>query len=302
MKRDLPVDAPPDTDEWLHLPDSRRLAWRVYGQPCGAPILFFHGFPGSRLQAALVHAQAAAAGVALIAFDRPGFGGSSQAPWARTVDSVIGDVSDLADHLGLARFGVLGVSCGGPYALASARLLPRRVSAVGLLASAGPMNRPEARAGQLPLLRLMFDLARVHTGLARPLLALDALMFRVNAERALAALAALLGAPDRALLQADASVREQFASSLADAYRQGTVGAAMELRRVARWNDDGLREVARPVHLFTSGQDRHVPPAMGRWMAATLPRAALHEHPHEGHLSIVVNAFGACVRELLRHV
>jgi pimeloyl-ACP methyl ester carboxylesterase len=301
MMRDLPGVPLPAVDEWLHLPEGRRLVWRVYGQLGGAPILFFHGFPGSRLQAALVHAQAAAAGVALIAFDRPGFGASSPAPFARTVDAVTGDVADLADHLGLARFGVLGVSCGGPYALASARLLPQRVSAVGLLAGAGPMHRPEARAGQLPLLRLMFGLGRVHAALARPLLALDALMFRVNAERALAALASMLGAPDRALLQADAAVRERFAASLADAYRQGTVGAAMELQRIARWHEDGWREIAQPVHLFTSGHDRHVPPAMGRWMATTLPRATLHERPNEGHLSIVVNAFDACVRELLRH-
>jgi pimeloyl-ACP methyl ester carboxylesterase len=153
----------------------------------------------------------------------------------------------------------------------------------------------------LPLLRLMFGLARIHAGLAQPLLALDALMFRVNAERALAALASMLSEPDRALLQADASARERFAASLADAYRQGTVGAAMELHRIARLREDGLHGNAQPVHLFTSGHDRHVPPAMGRWMAATLPRATLHEHPHEGHLSIVVNAFGACVRELLRH-
>jgi pimeloyl-ACP methyl ester carboxylesterase len=77
MMRDLPALALPAVDEWLHLSDGRHLAWRFYGRRDGAPILFFHGFPGSRLQAALVHAQAAAAGVALIAFDRPGFGASS---------------------------------------------------------------------------------------------------------------------------------------------------------------------------------------------------------------------------------
>jgi pimeloyl-ACP methyl ester carboxylesterase len=60
---------------------------------------------GSQLQAALVHAQAAAAGLALVAFDRPGFGGSSPDPRA-TIGSIAGDVADLADQLGHQRFVV----------------------------------------------------------------------------------------------------------------------------------------------------------------------------------------------------
>jgi pimeloyl-ACP methyl ester carboxylesterase len=283
----------------LRLHDGRRLAYQVYGAADGRPIYFFHGFPGTHLQAGLVHAQAAAAGIALVAFDRAGFGHSDPAAQC-TLDGVVGDVAQLADALGHRHFGAIGVSCGGPHALACARWMPERVSAVGLLAGAGPMQRPEARDGQLPVLRAMFGLARTHRWLTAPLLALDRLMFRsVGVERATRLLASMLSAPDRALLERDATVRSRFGASLAAAYRQGIGGAMREARRIARFAEASLHEVQAPVHVFQSSHDRHVPPAMGRFLAATLPRARLHLCDDEGHLSIVVNRFDACARLVL---
>jgi pimeloyl-ACP methyl ester carboxylesterase len=281
----------------MHLPGERTLAWQVYGLPGGPPLYFFHGLPGSQLQAALVHAQAAAAGVALVAFDRPGFGASSPDGCA-SIDSIAADVSDLADHLGHRRFGVVGVSCGGPYALACARLMPQRVGAVGLLAGMAPMDRPALRRGQLPLLRVMFALARLHCSATAPLLGLDAWLFRRDPERALRLLASALTAPDRVMLESDGGVRAAFAASLADAYRQGAAGAMAEARRIATWRSDVLAGIAQPVHVYQSGHDRHVPPAMGRHLAQVLPRATLHECPQDGHLSVVVHRFADCARRL----
>lgn len=291
--------APGPADALLRLRDDRRLAYRIHGRPGGTPIYFFHGFPGSRLQAALVHGQALAAGIALVAFDRPGFGRSDPAR-AEAVEDIAGDVAELADALGHARFAALGVSCGGPHALAAARRLPDRVSAVGLLAGIGPMDRPELRAGQLPLLRATFRLARLHPWLIAPLLRLDRAMFRRGPERAVKALAALLSAPDRRLVEASAGVRAAFGASLAEAYAQGIAGAMQEARRIARFAAAQLDGVAQPVHLFQSGHDRHVPPAMGRFMAARLADATYHDCPDDGHLSIVLNRFDDCARLISR--
>lgn len=214
MKREAVVPEP--QDQALRLPDGRRVGYRVFGLPQGTPVYFFHGFPGSRLQAALVYAQALASGIALVAFDRPGFGLSDPAH-APTVDHVAGDVLDLSQALDHRRFAVLGVSCGGPHALAAARLMPDRVAAVGLLAGIGPMDQPQLRAGQPPLLRAMFGLARWHPGLIGPLQAADRWMFRSNPERAVKALASMLTPPDRRLVEGSAALRQAFAASLADA-------------------------------------------------------------------------------------
>ena len=63
-----------------------------------------------------------------------------------------------------------------------------------------------------------------------------------------------------------------------------------------------LEGVEAPVHVFQSRQDRNVPPAMGRFMAAGMATATYHECPDEGHLSIVVNRFDDCAGLLLREL
>lgn len=274
----------------LRLPDGRSLAYQLYGAHEGRPLYYFHGFPGSRLQAALHHEQALAANVCLVAPERPGFGRSDYQP-GRSILDWTEDVAFMADTLGHRRFGVLGVSCGGPYALACAHQLGERLDYVGLLAGMGPMDIPELRTTQLPALKAMFGLARIHPRLASPLLALDRLMFLRNPARALKALAGLLAEPDRQLLAADPLAAEAFATFLAEAYRQGIRGACTEAALIASPRPFALEEIKVPVHLYQSGLDRHVPAAMGRYLQARLPRASLLLYPQEGHLSIVINQF-----------
>ncbi|MCY1281510.1 3-oxoadipate enol-lactonase [compost metagenome] len=274
----------------LRLPDGRTLAYQIYGEPAGRPLYYFHGFPGSRLQAALHHEQALAAGVCLVAPERPGFGHSDYQA-GRSILGWPGDVQPLADSLGQRRFGVLGVSCGGPYALACAHQMGERLDYVGLLAGMGPMDIPALREQQLPMLRLMFGLARRHPLLASPLLALDRRLFLRSPARAVAALAGLLAEPDRRLLADDPQAAADFAGFLAEAYRQGVRGACKEAQLIASRRGFALEQIKVPVHLYQSGQDRHVPEAMGRHLQSRLPRATLRLYPQEGHLSIVINQF-----------
>ena len=95
----------------------RRLAIEQCGEPEGKPVFLMHGTPGSRLgprpRAIVLHQL----GVRLIAFDRPGYGGSDR-KFGRTVADVATDVAAIADALELDRFAVLGRSGGGPHALA----------------------------------------------------------------------------------------------------------------------------------------------------------------------------------------
>ena len=63
-------------------------------------------------------ATAIAAGVVAIAPDRPGYGLSTFQK-ARTLAGWSRDVAELAGHLGLDRFAVVGISGGGPHAAGS---------------------------------------------------------------------------------------------------------------------------------------------------------------------------------------
>jgi pimeloyl-ACP methyl ester carboxylesterase len=126
------------------LPDDRRLGFAEFGVPTGKPVFWFHGTPGARRQIppeARLGAQRL--GVRLIGLDRPGVGDStphlypSFHAWAH-------DIEVAADRLGLDRFGLIGLSGGGPSLLACAHALPERVVAGAYWAASHP------RVGRTP--------------------------------------------------------------------------------------------------------------------------------------------------------
>lgn len=119
--------------EAIRLADGRRLQFWDGGAGDGDPVVVLPGCPDSRRIALSGHDEATRAGVRLIAVNRPGYGRSDAMP--STHLSVADDVAALADSLGLRRFATLGMSLGGPYALACAARYPERVRAAALVAS-----------------------------------------------------------------------------------------------------------------------------------------------------------------------
>src|SRR4051794_41873965 len=118
-------------------------ALRVHsaGDPAGPTVFVLHGSPSSgMLYPPNVH-DAAAHGLRLVSYDRPGYGGSTPHPGRRVADAAA-DVGAIADHLGLDRFAVWGHSGGGPHALACAALAGGRRGATAALSGPPP---PPAR-------------------------------------------------------------------------------------------------------------------------------------------------------------
>src|SRR6185312_3853086 len=113
------VKGPAETEHRVRLADGRTLACLELGDPSGPPVLYFHGYPGSRLEARVAAAAARRLGLRLLAVDRPGFG-QSTFQTGRSIGAWAADVAALADRLALGRFSIVGVSGGGPYALACA--------------------------------------------------------------------------------------------------------------------------------------------------------------------------------------
>lgn len=279
----------------LQLSDGRHLAYARYGSKNGKPLLFFHGFPGSHSQARMIEREAKANDITVIAPDRPGFGDSTPAP-GRTLLDWASDVAALADALGLQRFDIMGVSCGGAYALACAHALGDRVTNTFLIAGMGPMDIPAIRRGQLPVLTVMFKLARRLPWAISPLLALDSWLYRRDPLRAVEIVAGMLSEPDRQALHQHREYAEAFGTSLAEAYRQGIGGAMREAQLIGSPRPYALQAITTPVHVLQGAHDRHVPPAMGKYLANALPRGRLYVYPEEGHLSILPNRFKDVVR------
>ncbi len=107
-------------------PDGREVAFAVWGDPAGFPVLRLHGTPGCRLMRWPDERVYGSLGVCFVTPDRAGYGRSSRLRGRRVVDDV-DNVRLIADELGFERFGVSGGSGGGPHALACAARLPDRV-------------------------------------------------------------------------------------------------------------------------------------------------------------------------------
>ena len=127
----------------ITLRDGRRLAYSVAGPEDGFPVLYFHGAIGTALA---IGAGVEALGLRYICVNRPGFGGSGLSP-GRTMLDFAADVEQLADALGFERFAVVGVSAGGPYALACGCTLGDRISGIGVVSSLSPLCAPHAVPG-----------------------------------------------------------------------------------------------------------------------------------------------------------
>lgn len=149
---------PPRLEGTIPLPDGRRLGFAEFGDPNGRLVLWFHGTPGARRQVPpLARRGAAALGLRLVCVERPGVGDSTDHAY-RTVQDSTADFALVADHLGHERFIIVALSGGGPYALACAHDMPRRVVALGILGGLVPTSGDEAAAGGIVALTRPYNL------------------------------------------------------------------------------------------------------------------------------------------------
>ena len=105
------------TQRTVRTPDGRTLAIDEAGDLGGRPVLVHNGTPNSRTLYGPAAADAAARGLRLIGYDRPGYGGSTPQP-GRTVVDCAADVRAICAGLGIDRRAMWGVSGGGPHVLA----------------------------------------------------------------------------------------------------------------------------------------------------------------------------------------
>lgn len=269
----------------LALPDGRRLAIAEYGDPTGTPIVYCHGFGGSRLQVHPDHDIARRLGVRLIAPDRPGIGRSDPAAGRRVVDWPR-DVAALADALGLDRFGVLGYSGGGAYALACAAALPERVAVVGLVSSAAPFGGAASRAYLTPEWRRVRATARFAPWLMRPFFARIARQCARDPEGTLARSIAAMAPADRAVAS-DPEVCPWLLAAAIEGYAQDGRGVADDALALARdWGCD-LAAVSQEVRIWHGEADPVWPPATGAYLARALSHSCVTFVPGAAHLLLL---------------
>lgn len=279
---------PDRTRQHLKLRDGRQLGFAEYGEARGEPVFYFHGWPSSRLEAEAVETKVRQQGARVIAIDRPGYGLSDFQPGRRLTDWPA-DVKQVADHLGIGRFRVLGVSGGGPYASACAALIPERLTRVTLVCSLAPLNGLASSRGMSMGNRFFLHTARQAPGLARRLGEFFLEKMRRRAGLIfLPQIESELPECDREALATEA-LKGALTRSSVEAFCQGVKGPAWDGCLYALPWGFRLEDIKIPVRVWHGDADIIVPPEMGRCHARALPSCKATFCPGEGHFSLPFN-------------
>jgi pimeloyl-ACP methyl ester carboxylesterase len=246
------------------------------------------GTPGSRHLYGPVAQDAAARGLKLISYDRPGYGGSSPQP-GRTVADCAEDVRAICAALGLDRLAMWGMSGGGPHVLACAALLPDLVTAAASLASVAPHG-----ADGLDYFAGMGEdnvdddrLFLTDEAAARAKMDKDREeILATSPEDAAKGIASLLTPTDAAALVGD--LAEYLAFSEREGLAPGSQGWWDDNCHLRPWGFD-LADITVPVLLLHGRQDMFVPFGHGEWLAAHIPGVEARLLDDEGHLTLLRN-------------
>ncbi len=262
----------------------RKLGVAEFGTPDGQAVVWLHGTPGARRQIPQEARRVAdERGLRIVGIDRPGVG-LSPAHQYRSVFDFTADLEHVVDKLGIDRFSTIGLSGGGPYALAAAAGLPDRVQSVGVLGGVVPSVGPDAPpdglvafakrfSSVLPWIRhpsgfLLTAAVRMAKPLGSPALDLYA-RFSPPGDRE------VLGRPE---------IKEMFLDDLSR--NGGRSMRAVVADGILFTRDWGFEpaDIDAPVWWWHGDADNIVPLSHAESFLPHLRRGTLHVRPGESHL------------------
>jgi len=271
--------------------DGREIAYAVWGDRSGFPIMLLHGTPGCRLNRWPDVDLYERLGICIVTHDRPGYGRSTRRR-GRSVADEVDDVRLLADVLGLDTFGVQGGSGGGPHALACAALLPERVNRAICVVGVAPLGSPglEREAwidGQDPANVKEFTWAEAGEDVLTPELEREqaGMMERVAEDPTTVLGDFDLSASDRSQLARPEVIR--IIREVTPEQSVNGVGGWVDddLAIIGPWGFD-VASITVPVLVRYGRTDVLVPPAHGDWLAANVPGCSVKIDDVAGHLGL----------------
>jgi pimeloyl-ACP methyl ester carboxylesterase len=225
---------------------------------------------------------AEALGLRLVCVERPGVGASTPHRYERIADFAT-DVEAVADHFGHERFAVVGLSGGGPYALACGAMLPDRVAAVGVLGGVAPSRGPEAAASGVVSLARRFQpvLRHVRTPAGYALRSVAPIVPAAHAFYG--AFTRFMPPGDKRVLS-DPALEAMFIDDLATAVLRGFGAVAHDAALFGRHWGFHVGDITVPVRWWHGDADSIVPLADAEATCERIPDIELHVRPGESHL------------------
>jgi pimeloyl-ACP methyl ester carboxylesterase len=284
-------------DSLIKLSSGRMLGFAEYGDPKGAPMFYFHGWPSSRLQGELMDETGKKLSLRIIAPDRPGIATSQFHP-GRTLGDWPPLLMDLAAHLGVEKFHVLGVSGGGPYALVTAYAMPDRLLSAGVVCGAPPL-REVGTEGLFWLYKVAMWAQRRLPFTVPPGLRIGGwIAGRRSNQWPQSWLSRFYAEADRSALQDPRLYRIMMESSRA---------ALLADANAVRWDGNlytadwgfNLADIRFPVRFWHGDDDWNIPIALAEKAAARIPGARFKVCPRDGHFSLPLLRSEEIASELL---
>ncbi len=275
---------PPDT-ELLRLQDGRQLAYTQHGDLGGLAVLFLHGNPGSRYMRHPDEQVATELGLRIITPDRPGFG-LSDFQFNRRLLDYPNDIRQLADALGLDRFGIVGVSAGGPYVLACANQLTNRLAKAVIVSGAAPFDRPGAFQGVNPAYQVVFRMSVQLPYVALRPLVESHVQLALRQPYKLALQRLHLASPADRVILTQLGINDEIDEYYHEAARNGARGIAWESKILGSEWGFNLAAIHTPIDLWYWEEDSIVPPQMGRYLQHHLPNTTAYFLNGGGHYAI----------------
>jgi pimeloyl-ACP methyl ester carboxylesterase len=297
----MTAQTPDRTAQTIKLKDGRTLGYAEYGDPNGKPVLEFHGWPGSRLEAWNYDEAGKKLGARVIGIDRPGFGLSTYKKGFRIVDWPK-DVTEFADALGIQKFACMGIPSGSPYSLVCARFIPERLTAAAVVSGVAPFKAEDEKLNPKLFIEpqeiQLANMARIAPFVARLIFAFIARGMRKDFDKTMKAFTKGMPPSDLALLD-DAAGRENLRRSMLECIRQGTKGPIASIALESRLWGFRLDDIAMHVSIWQGEDDNLCFPAGAAYMASHLKDHTMHMVPDAGHLTVVAAHAEDVLRELL---
>lgn len=260
------------------------IAFHEYGDLKGRPIFFYHG-TGSHMHGMLLHKPGLRYGFRIIAPDRPGVAQSDfRAGW--TILEYARDMADLADHLGIASFGAIGLSGGGPTLMASAFAIPERLHCVVDLACGmpvyadpemvkhlGTMDRFYAKLGvRLPL--ALFKIPFSLLGIMQRIMKSPKSFAKMFDSSLCIADKELFKLPDMQYL---------FMRDFQELFRHGARGPAYDAQTVYKQWGFKLSDIEIHIEVFHGAADKFIPPKFSEYLAKNAKNVRINMLVGQGH-------------------
>ncbi len=267
-------------------PNGRQVFCSIVGARDLQKVVFYsHGFPASRIEASVAHREAERRGITIVALDRPGFGASEWYPGRRFEDWAE-DVRLVADHLGVARFSLLGVSGGTPTAVAAAAMLSDRVSSLTIVSGLGPITGGSSFQGMNPVNRVLMSLGRQVPWLGEKIVWGVAQVWRAFPRIVMVWFGVLLPAVDRQVVSRR-DVGVILAKNIREALSQGVRGTVLEFMLLTSDWSGLLGKVRVPTTIWHGDADTYVPLAMGESLHRGIAGSTFHKVVGGGHFMIL---------------